>query len=86
MPYKITIEETKEVIATTGKEWAVIGDEEVEREQSFMDSDESKTRIKPIYGYTPEVEKKVTVKREVFMQTVDEMDLRSVIEAVNEMS
>ncbi len=84
MPFKITIEETKEVIATTGKEYVQIDTEEVERDDRWgSQPDEPKTRIKPVYGYSPEIEKKVTVKREVLTQTVDELDVNKVIRAIN---
>jgi hypothetical protein len=84
MPFKITIQETKEVIATTGKEYVQIDTEEVEREDRWASQeDEPKTRIKPVYGYSPEVEKKVSVTREVLTQTVEELDVNKVIRAIN---
>ena len=85
MPFKITIEETREVVATTGKEWTQVDTEEVERERGLLSQDpgEPKTRVKPIYGYTPEIEKKVTVKREVLVQEVDTLDVTAVICAIN---
>ena len=35
------------------------------------------------YGYTPAIEKQVKVEREVFRQSVDDLDIASVIKAVN---
>lgn len=81
--YKITIEETKNVLAMTGKQWAKVDTVEVERDDLLRGPDEPRTRIKEVYGYTPEVEKMVEVKREVLIQIVDDMDLAKVIKAIN---
>lgn len=85
MSYEITITETRRVVRKVGREWAVIGSREVERDSTFYSSDpnEPKTRIEEVRGYTPEIEKDVTETREVLKQTVDELDLPSVIKAIN---
>lgn len=83
MSFKITIEETKTVKTIAGKEWAKIDTEEVEREQRWCEKDEPKTRIKDVMGYTPEIEKLATVKREILVQVVDQLDLSKVIKAIN---
>ncbi len=82
--FKITIEQTKTVKKVTGKEWAKIDTEEVEREGRYaMGENEPKTRIKDVMGYTPEVEKIVSETRLAFVQVVDDLDLAKVIKAVN---
>jgi hypothetical protein len=82
--FKITIEETKTVKIVSGKEWAKIDTEEVERNRQWCSNEnEPKTRIKDVMGYTPEIEKLVNVKREVLVQVVDDLDLAKVIKAIN---
>lgn len=82
--FKITIEETKTVKTVSGKEWAKIDTEEVARDRQWCSSEnEPKTRIKDVMGYTPEIEKLVSVKREVLVQVVDDLDLAKVIKAIN---
>lgn len=83
MPYKITIEETREVIATTGKEWAVIGEKQVENDPRWREPDDPSVRVINEYGYTPEVEKKVTVTRTILLRELDDLDVSAVIAAVN---
>jgi len=65
--FKITIEETKQIKKTVGKDWQVIK----------RDGDHYE------YDYTPEVEKVVKEEREIYTQEVEELDLVAVIEAVN---
>ena len=87
MSYEITIKQKRVVRTTTGKNWAVIGTEEEERKEDFYSQDASqpKTRIKEVYGYTPEVEKAQTVEVEVLKQVVDDLDLAAVIKAINKL-
>lgn len=87
MSYEITIKQTREVTKKRGGEWEVIGTREVEREQRFYgdSEDEPKTRIEEVRGYTPEIEKTVTVEVEILKQTVDTLDLAAVIKAVNKL-
>lgn len=35
------------------------------------------------FGYTPEIKKTVSVRRDLYIQTVDELDMYAVIKAVN---
>lgn len=83
--FEITIKETKQVKKLTGKEWKVIGTEEVRRDPSYYqhDKNEPRTRITEVSGYTPEIEKVVEVEVVVFTQKVDSMNLASVIKAIN---
>jgi len=65
--YEITISEHTQEKKIRGNEW--------ERGVNKEDPEE--------YGYTPEIEKTVDVHREVFKQSVDDLDLPSVIKAIN---
>lgn len=86
MSFKVTIEETKTVVAVSGKEWKPVDTEEVARDNQWTAKEgEPKTRIKEVFGYTPEIEKRVAVTREVYMQVVDTMNLTAVIAAINDM-
>ncbi len=88
MSYKITITETRTVKKICGKDWAVVGTKEVEREASFvapMGADEPKTRIEEIRGYTPEIEKNVSETVEILSQSVETLNLPEVIKAINGM-
>jgi hypothetical protein len=70
MRYKIVITEKGTEVLTRGKDW----------EQG----------VKPIteedsggWGYTPEIQKTVDVERQVFMQEVEGLNLKAVINAIN---
>lgn len=65
--FTITITETKDVTKLSNPEW--------ERGADPKDPEG--------YGYTPRVEKTVTVNRDIFTQTVDDLDLKKVITAIN---
>ena len=66
--YQITIRRTTTTRKVLPKSW--------ER----VDTDDDG---KPVMGYTPEVETLVTDTRDVYSQVVDELDLVSVIDAIN---
>ncbi len=66
--YEITIVEITQEKKMAGKDWETIGTD---------DND------KPIRGYTPEIEKWKDVTREIYKQIVEELDLVSVINAIN---
>ncbi len=85
MSYTITITEKRTVNGICGKEWEKLGEKEVARREDFYvhDPAEPKTRIEAIMGYTPEIEKKVVQERKVLEQTVETLDLASVIKAIN---
>lgn len=85
MAYKITITQAREVRFIKPKEWVQVGDEEVERDERWYgDKDkEPKTRIKAVYGYSPEVETRKVEQRDVLVQEVDNLDLAAVIKAIN---
>lgn len=73
--YTIVIKQVRNMVKTTGKDWTVVGEKAV-----FSGSVGSTVRE---YGYTPEIEKRVAVEREVLKQEVDELDLPAVIRAIN---
>jgi len=87
VPFEITITETREVKKMVGGEWAVLDTKEVAREKEFFEreTNEPKTRIKEIHGYTPQFERIIPEKREVLKQMVDELDLPAVIRAINKL-
>ena len=70
--YEITIKEYSTEIRKAGKDWARIMSDEVAKEKG-VDS----------WGYTPEIEKEKTIQREIFKQNITDLDLISVIKAVN---
>jgi len=77
------IEEFTEV--ELGK-WTQVDTEEVERDQSFYQSgDEPRTRVKPVYGHTPDRSVTKKTEREIFSQVVEELNLKQVIRAVNDL-
>lgn len=85
MSFKIVITETKDVRKTLPRQWAPVDKEEVERESRFVGDDGDRTFIRDVYGYTPEVETVSTETREILSQEVDELDLRSVMQAINDL-
>lgn len=74
--FKITIEETRTVFKTVGKEWGVVDQIEI-----APGSD----TLKNVMGYTPLTEKAVPETKEVYAQTVEELDLHAVIKAINKL-
>ena len=70
MSFEIVITEKKEVRKIRGHEWAMGAAKDVNG--------------KDCYGYTPEIEKVVEVKTEMYRQTVETLDLYRVIQAVND--
>jgi hypothetical protein len=85
MSYEILIKEKRQVKKLVGKEWQVIGEKEVEREQRLysLNKEEPKTRMDSVYGYTPEIEKTVIEEQEILKQTVEILNLAKVIKAIN---
>jgi hypothetical protein len=75
--YTITITRTNAVKKKVGKDWAVIA------QVPFTDSLPVTAPLKPVYGYTPAIEKDVEQTVEVLKQTVDDLDLIAVIQAIN---
>ncbi len=65
--FKITITEEKDVVKTVGKDWEILSEKDGEAKR----------------GYSPAIDKTVSVKCEVYNQVVDKIDLVRVITAVN---
>ncbi len=85
MSYNIVITEKRTITAIAGKEWVKIGEKEVPRDEHYFSRNENepKTRIEPIMGYSPEIEKQLSQERKLLDQTVDTLDMVSVIKAIN---
>lgn len=66
--FKITIEETKVETVVIGKQWSIVREEDGKIERD----------------YTPEVETRQTVKRTVFEQTVETLDIRALVSVIND--
>jgi hypothetical protein len=71
--YQITISRTVTRTKKVGKQWDVI--EETKNDDA--------TRWEKKHGYTPEIVKEVEETIEVYKQTVEDLDLRTVILAIN---
>ena len=84
--YHVKIFVIEEFTEVERGDWTQVDTEEVERDQSFWPSSgESRTRIKPVYGHTPDRTVKKETEREIFSQVVEELNVRQVISAVNNM-
>lgn len=90
--YKVTIEEIEEVEVTERGEHTVIDERpwtesEVKEENRFgtqsAEKYVEKNPVKRIYGYAPDRKKIQENRREILVQTVNEMDVPAVIKAVN---
>ena len=93
--YEITITKTVTETQITGKRWEVICKRLVTAKdvESSVYASDRVLRDKALagqivlmdeYGYTPEVEKQVEVKREIYKQVVEDLDIVTVINAINE--
>ncbi len=68
--YKIVITEFTQETKAAGREW----------EKGAEPSTEEKPEG---WGYSPEIEKKADIERQIFVQNTDDLDLVEVIKAVN---
>lgn len=71
--YKVTVTAIVERVEKTGNEWTTIAHEPVE----------GIDKLKPIMGYTPEIEKTVLKEIQVFEQRVDQLDMAALVSVVN---
>lgn len=87
MSYRIIITQIASIESVAGKEWVQVGTKEVPREDRFFQQDKSepKTRMEPVYGYSPEITKRKVETTEIFQQTVPNLDLAAVIKAINKL-
>jgi len=86
MSYRITIIQTVTKVKNV-KTYEIVGTKEVPRDREYWVSDpkEPKTRIENVHGYV-ETEKEIDQELEVFKQTVEDLDLPSVIKAINRLA
>ena len=68
--FTVTITKTTIEERPAGVEWEIVGHK----------NDDERS---PILGYTPEIVKKREVEQKIYEQTVDEIDVKRVIDAVN---
>lgn len=66
--WRVSVEAVTESREIAGREWKVIGQNEMGKEQ---------------YGYTPEIEKMVERRETVLDQRMDELDLRALVAVMN---
>lgn len=86
MPYTIVITKTDTEVVLKSSQWKKIGQIEKKRKQTMYDGsnpEEADVYLSDEYGYTPELITKDTVTKEIFKQTVDELDVGGVVAIVN---
>lgn len=71
--YKVTVTATFEQTENVGKDWKEI-------DQTVQDGTD---KLKPVYGYTPEIQKTVRRDMQVYEQTVDQLNLAALVGVVN---
>ena len=84
--YKITIEKIERKVEVVQGEWGRIDERpytDKELEDSVIYSKASKNQIKPVMGYAPDVKKTVRLEQVILEQNVEELDLVSIIKAIN---
>ena len=84
--YEIIIKKTETITKPCGKDWKVIEQRPVTKEDvenAFGAEESYDGKMKDVYGYTPGIDKPIEEEREVLRQTVEELDLATVIKAVN---
>lgn len=92
MSYEITIKQSITKKSIGNKEWKVIGekpwtDEDLRDECKYQDRDKflEARPTQQVYGYTPETVTERIVEVELLKQTVEDLDLASVIKAINKL-
>jgi hypothetical protein len=73
--YEITIKKKDVMVTIQGAEWETIDQEPVN----------GSDKLKDVYGYTPEIEKREEIEIEILKQVVEELDLAAVIKAINKL-
>lgn len=74
--YTVTVTAVTENVEMRGKEWGVVDHVVIE----------GSNQLKPKYDYTPLIQKTVTKEEKLYEQTVESLDINSVIAAVNNMT
>ncbi len=86
MPYKITIDKTTVEEVIIPSKHTKTGQIEKAREACFISgNDDKKTYLSDEYGYTKEIKTRQIVTKEIYCQIVEDLDLNSVIVAVNKL-
>jgi len=83
--FTITITETKTVGALKGNEWLIVEKRPYTPDElkETGDPEYYKKQLKDIRGYSPVVTETVTKDIEILKQTIKDIDLVSVIKAIN---
>jgi hypothetical protein len=82
--YEITIKRTQNVRKVLGKSWAKVGQEEKARDRQYCSGEiDPKTYMSDVYGYTPETESTATESVEILKQVVANLDMATVLKAIN---
>lgn len=71
--YTVVVTAIVQTTRLAGKDWATIG-------QEFKEGSDKPVDIK---GYTPEIEKLMAENVEVYKQTVDTLDMPSLVKVIN---
>jgi hypothetical protein len=89
MPYKITIEKIETVTCVERGQYTVIDrvpwtpEMLKDAEERHWQSARDREPLKEIRGYAPDREVQATETKQVFQQTVEELNIKSVINAIN---
>jgi hypothetical protein len=92
MAFEIIIKEVGTQKKNVQDQWQEIGETFMDEsdikklawdEKRRVQDGELKDLKKAVYGYPPAIEKEVSFEKEVFRQTVTELDLTAVVKAVN---
>lgn len=82
--YKITVQRTAVEVTLKPSEWGVVKQVEEERDSRFVSETEpSLTSVVDKRGWIPEILTRDVVEREIYSQTVDEIDLAALVSVVN---
>ena len=73
--YKVTVVAVVERTEKAGKEWTTVSHEPID----------GSDKLKPVMGYTPEIEKSVRREVQVYEQTVDKLDVAHLVAVVNKL-
>lgn len=76
--FEITIKEITSETKTVGSIWEVVG-----QEDSGIRDSKGEAVLQNKYGYTPAIEKSVPISRDLYQQTIKDLDLPAVIKAIN---
>lgn len=82
--YKITVQRTAVEVTLKPSEWTVLKQVEEERDSRFVTEESpALTATFDKSGYTPEILTRDVVEREIYSQTVEELDLPALVSVVN---